>query len=508
MQSVLLDIIEIEKRFSTAHTQDDYNAITEMICSKKRPDDEYFPDTLLLCALLVEHVCLNDNIINKSLKDVDALVSKGFEYLKIEETINTTRGDFLVETLLDKEFILTENQSLIKRYAETKKDLKFNFILSLTTIHMNISQFSTDAFIEKMKLTTSPTLRSMERHEKEIRSKYKTTDKVFTFTQPSQQTQEEIDNIVNPVNIKNFLDKRVVGQDDAKIGIAVALSSHLISYYNHTDCQPNISLLIGPTGSGKTMIAKEIEKYSSLPTIFIESSQITKEGWKGLDKSLILKELRKKARSLREAEYGIVVMDEFDKTCFIGRSSNNENVGESNQGNYLSLFDGSEIRDENGTVYKTCNLMFILTGAFSHFDEHAKETNKIGFNQIMDENKPTEEVRKILVKMGLLPEMVGRITNILRVTPLSEEEAFDAIFSPESDFVKYLNGFKKQTRKTIEISSLYAREKIKTALENELGIRGCISSLKEDFAKALFNAYSENENTIRLGFEQKKEAEY
>ena len=310
--------------------------------------------------------------------------------------------------------------------------------------------------------------------------------------------ENNLNKIINPVKIKHFLDETVIGQENAKISLASALSNHLVSLkgigkpLKDRMSLKQTTLLIGPSGSGKTMLAKRLGEYCSLPVIIVDSSQFTAEGWKGNSKIDIYKNLYKNY-GREVGEFAIIVLDEFDKMCL-----NSVEYGPKDQASFLSVFDGTPIFDsksideDEGKQYETANNLYILTGAFSGLFEKEKKGG-IGF--IKDTQMTEMNIREKLVDFGLMPELVGRITDIVFTEPLSEDEIYEAILCSKE--VKQYYTLAEEYGKKLIVDEDFIRDMIRKRF-SALGVRGVKSILDAEFRHALYHSF-ENDEDIVIG---------
>lgn len=305
----------------------------------------------------------------------------------------------------------------------------------------------------------------------------------------------------NPILVKQFLDETVIGQDKAKISLSVALASHMEAYRNKTASPRSTTLLIGPSGSGKTMLAKRLSEYADLPVLIIDSSQITADGWKGLDKGEAIAEMFKKYPK-EKAEYGIVVLDEFDKLCKNAGADQLGKYARKDQESMLGLLDGVPVRVNGGdrtgmsqnAVFETKNMMFILTGAFSQMEDTEKIENRkgaIGFGVVKERPKDTD-IRTRLIRFGLIPELVGRITDIEFTTPLSEDEIVSALLSSEGSYIREYEELLSNHGKRLVVDEKKLRAIVLESFKNGLGVRGARNRLEEELRPKIFEAFEKN----------------
>jgi ATP-dependent Clp protease ATP-binding subunit ClpX len=265
-------------------------------------------------------------------------------------------------------------------------------------------------------------------------------------------------------DIKRFLDQYVIGQDRAKQILSVAVSNHYKRINHKSDTltiQKANVLVLGPTGSGKTLLAKTVAKYLDVPFVVADATTLTEAGYVGADVDSMISLLVQRADGdIEKAQRGIVFIDEIDK---IGRKSESASItrdvsGEGVQQALLKIIEGTECQVmPNSTGRKhpgketvtvdTSNILFIAGGAFVGIDkiiERRSSKTSIGFVDNSEVELGADEVSPDdLVKFGLIPEFVGRFSCVVEIDELSKEDLVKVLTSVKSNYLeqyKYLFG--------------------------------------------------------------------
>jgi ATP-dependent Clp protease ATP-binding subunit ClpX len=343
--------------------------------------------------------------------------------------------------------------------------------------------------------------------------------------------------IKTPHEIKEFLDDYVIGQDMAKIRLAVAVYNHY-KRITQTIEEDNIEieksncLLLGKTGTGKTMLARTIAKMLNVPFTIVDATVLTEAGYVGEDvESIITRLLQAADYNVERAEHGIIFIDEIDK---ISRKSDNPSItrdvsGEGVQQGLLKLLEGSKVLvapeggrkhpDQKMIEVDTTNILFICGGAFEGIERKiAMRLNRhaVGFTeqlkreQIKDENMLKYITPADLRSFGLIPEIIGRLPVITYLDDLDAEALKRILIEPKNAIIKQYIKLFKIDGITLHIDDDVYQYIVDKAIENKLGARGLRGITENIMTQAMFDMPSKKvkEFTITLDYAKKELAKY
>jgi ATP-dependent Clp protease ATP-binding subunit ClpX len=323
---------------------------------------------------------------------------------------------------------------------------------------------------------------------------------------------EEFKQVFNPVKIKEYLDQYVIGQEETKITLSVAVCQHFKRINNprkDVDLEKTNVLMMGPTGCGKTMLVKKLAEHLEIPFAICDATGLTEAGYVGDDvESVLVRLINAADGDIERAQKGIVYIDEIDK---IARKGENVSItrdvsGEGVQQGLLKMIEGSVIRVPDGEKRKhpkgnmneidTKHIMFICGGAFVGLDkivERRISKNSIGFSaDIKDPNKKGDLYKDVttkdLIGYGMIPEFVGRFGNTVSVEELTTEQLVQVLNEPKNSLIKQYQYLFELDGIELEFDHPALIEIAEKAKKMETNARGLKSILEKTLLPYQFDA--------------------
>ena len=309
-----------------------------------------------------------------------------------------------------------------------------------------------------------------------------------------------------PERIKEELDKYVIGQDDAKVSLAIAVYNHYkrLSLQSDVKIAKSNILMIGPTGSGKTLLAQTIAELLDVPFVIADCTSLTEAGFVGDDvESILLKLILAADEDVERAEHGIIFLDEVDKLakCGVGAGLTKDPSGEGVQQALLKLIEGTvaNVPPHTGRKhpmdqclqFNTENVLFICGGAFPGLEDiinkRIGKTNRgmgFGAEVAKEEKKPVgEALRELetedLLKFGLIPEFVGRLPVVVTLDELDEDTMVDILVKPGNSIVSQYRELMKYDGVDLVFTDEALREIARETLRKKTGARGLRSIVEK-----------------------------
>ena len=343
----------------------------------------------------------------------------------------------------------------------------------------------------------------------------------------SRTPQEELKDLPKPQEIKEYLDGYVVGQEEAKRYLSVAVYNHYKRLQQKQDASDDVEiekrniLLLGPTGTGKTLLAKTIARLLKVPFTIVDATVLTQAGYVGEDiESLLTRLLQVADYDVAAAERGIVFIDEIDK---IARKGDNPSItrdvsGEGVQQGLLKLLEGSVVNvppqggrkhpDQKMIQVNTQQILFICAGAFDGIERkiaHRLNTRVVGYNSpgakhahLMEEELMKYVDARDLKSFGLIPEIIGRLPIITHLNPLHRDTLRMILTEPKNALVRQYTKMFEMDGIQLKYTDDALDAIVDKTMEQKLGARGLRSIMEQVMMEAMYTLPSQKVKTFTI----------
>ena len=333
-----------------------------------------------------------------------------------------------------------------------------------------------------------------------------------------------MNDVPKPKEIKDFLDKYIIGQDEAKRSIAVAVYNHykrlsVAQTEGDVELDKSNIVLVGPTGTGKTLIARTIARLMKVPFTIVDATVLTQAGYVGEDVESILSRLLQAADyDAKAAEKGIVFIDEIDK---IARKGDNPSItrdvsGEGVQQALLKILEGTVVNvppqggrkhpEQAFVQINSKNILFICGGAFDGIEKRIAQrlnTRAMGYGRVDTESIDRENLLKYVQpqdirSFGIIPELVGRLPVLTHLEPLSREALRNILTEPKNAIISQYKAMLKMDDVELEFENEALEYIVDKAVEFKLGARGLRSICEAVMKELMYEAPSSDEKKISI----------
>ena len=362
---------------------------------------------------------------------------------------------------------------------------------------------------------------------------YNITQEALDIAKPKKEHALDLEELPKPIDIKNFLDQYVIGQDDAKRFLAVSVYNHYKRLLQEStegeedvEIEKSNIIMVGSTGTGKTLLARTIAKMLKVPFTIVDATVLTQAGYVGEDIESILTRLLQVADyNVDEAERGIVFVDEIDK---IARKGDNPSItrdvsGEGVQQGLLKLLEGSIVNvppkggrkhpEQELVAVNTKNILFICGGAFDGIEKVIAQrlnTNVVGYAAAkesvqLDKNNMLQYVApQDLKTFGLIPEIIGRLPVLTYLEPLNKKTLRAILTEPKNSMIKQYIKLFAMDHINLTFNENVLDFVVDKAIEYKLGARGLRSIMEAIMNNVMFELPSKNKKEYRVTLDYAK----